>query len=378
MTKIYLIRHAEAEGNLYRRVHGSYDSLLTERGHKQVEALRKRFENIEIDAVYSSDLYRAKATAAAISKPKGLKIHLSRKLREIDLGIWEDRPWGEVERHERECLYLFENSPCEWVLDKAETYEQVIKRMDAKIMEIVKKHVGKSVAVFSHGCAIRSILSKYLVYPLEQLSKIYYCDNTGVALFEIEGRDVKVVYYNDNSHLGDELSYRALLSKTKETLPSRGCLWYRSADLKKEADLYRSFREDAWKSVYGEDADMPDEPFLEEAELMAAEHPMAVTYAMLGDEIIGFIQLDVTRYADQKTGYITFYYMKEDYRDLGLGVQLLGHAVSVFRNLGRKKILLRVSEKNHRALGFYKKYGFKKIGEEEGPRGKLYVMEKKI
>ena len=30
MTTIYLIRHAEAEGNLYRRVHGWYDSLITE------------------------------------------------------------------------------------------------------------------------------------------------------------------------------------------------------------------------------------------------------------------------------------------------------------------------------------------------------------
>ena len=29
MTTIYLIRHAEAEGNLYRRIHGWYDSLIT-------------------------------------------------------------------------------------------------------------------------------------------------------------------------------------------------------------------------------------------------------------------------------------------------------------------------------------------------------------
>ena len=33
MTTIYLIRHAEAEGNLYRRIHGIYDSLITKRGN---------------------------------------------------------------------------------------------------------------------------------------------------------------------------------------------------------------------------------------------------------------------------------------------------------------------------------------------------------
>ena len=43
MGKIYLIRHAEAEGNLYRRVHGWYDSPLTLRGLDQVKALEKRF-----------------------------------------------------------------------------------------------------------------------------------------------------------------------------------------------------------------------------------------------------------------------------------------------------------------------------------------------
>ncbi len=41
MTTIYLIRHAEAEGNLYRRIHGQYDSLVTKRGYKQIAALIK-------------------------------------------------------------------------------------------------------------------------------------------------------------------------------------------------------------------------------------------------------------------------------------------------------------------------------------------------
>ena len=63
MTKIYLIRHAEAEGNLYRLAHGHYDSLITERGYQQIAALRRRFADIPVDAVYSSDLRRAMATA---------------------------------------------------------------------------------------------------------------------------------------------------------------------------------------------------------------------------------------------------------------------------------------------------------------------------
>ena len=56
MTRIYLVRHAEAEGNLYRIAQGQYNSILTDRGWRQVEALRRRFADIRIDAVYASDL----------------------------------------------------------------------------------------------------------------------------------------------------------------------------------------------------------------------------------------------------------------------------------------------------------------------------------
>ena len=67
MTRIYLVRHAQAEGNLYRRAHGSYDSLITPQGYAQIEALKKRFESVHVDVVYTSPRYRARTTAAAIS-----------------------------------------------------------------------------------------------------------------------------------------------------------------------------------------------------------------------------------------------------------------------------------------------------------------------
>ena len=72
MTTIYLIRHAEAEGNLYRIAQGQDDSALTDRGWRQVKALERRFAGVQIDAVYTSDLYRTRATASALYLPRGL------------------------------------------------------------------------------------------------------------------------------------------------------------------------------------------------------------------------------------------------------------------------------------------------------------------
>ena len=82
MTTIYLIRHAEAEGNLYRRAHGWYNSTITDRGYRQIAALAKRFADTKFDAVYSSDRFRTMITALSIYKTHGLPLRIVRALRE--------------------------------------------------------------------------------------------------------------------------------------------------------------------------------------------------------------------------------------------------------------------------------------------------------
>ena len=114
MTRIYLIRHAEAEGNLYRRVQGQYNSLVTERGLEQIKALEERFRDVPIDAVYSSDLYRTKKTASAVYLSHGLPLHTDPGLREVAMGAWEDRPWGLVGREDRQELIYFNANDPRW------------------------------------------------------------------------------------------------------------------------------------------------------------------------------------------------------------------------------------------------------------------------
>ena len=81
MTEIYLIRHGEAEGNLYRRMQGQYDSNLTDLGWKQIAALGERFRDIPLDGVYSSDLSRAMETAAVLCRQNKLPLQVDKRLR---------------------------------------------------------------------------------------------------------------------------------------------------------------------------------------------------------------------------------------------------------------------------------------------------------
>ena len=153
MTTVYLIRHAEAEGNLYRIAHGQYDGLITDRGYQQLRVLKKRFDGVPIDAVYSSDLFRARTTARAIYEPKGLELHLEPAFREIHMGCWEGRPWQELNTAYEEQMFYFNRQLDKFHVEGSETAQQVLDRYIPALKRVAAENDGKTVAVFSHGAA---------------------------------------------------------------------------------------------------------------------------------------------------------------------------------------------------------------------------------
>ena len=108
MTEIYVIRHVQAEGNLYRHMQGHWDGDVTSLGRLQRDALAERFRDIPVDAVYSSDLYRARFTATAVTRyhPQ-LRIREDRRLREINVGPWEAVPFANAVWEQPELFDAF-------------------------------------------------------------------------------------------------------------------------------------------------------------------------------------------------------------------------------------------------------------------------------
>ena len=107
MTEIYLIRHAQAEGNLYRMMQGHWDGSVTALGLKQIDALAERFRTVHVDALYASDLYRTRLTASAITRYHDLPMQLRPALREINVGSWEARFFGDVAYEQPEAMHDF-------------------------------------------------------------------------------------------------------------------------------------------------------------------------------------------------------------------------------------------------------------------------------
>lgn len=345
MTTIYLIRHAEAEGNLYRRVHGWYDSLITDNGYRQIKALEERFRDIPVDAVYSSDLFRTRTTARAIYVPKGLELHTDPGLRELNLGDWEDLTFGEVRHTEPERMSLFNRTDPAWQVENAESFFQLGDRLYGTVRRIAEEHPNQTVALFSHGMALRQFLGKVKDTPAKEWHSMPHGDNTAVSCLTWDGEKFEIQFEMDNSHLPEEIS----------TLARQA--WWRK-DKTKSADVNLWFRPAVW----------PQDQTL---------YPQAgenMTVAMSGDRPVGYFLTDRSRGQEEKVGYIRFLSILPEDRGKGLGVQLIGQCVAEYRGAGRDRLRLHCPADNEGARRFFQKYGFVKIG--EAPEGDL--LEKYI
>ncbi|MBR0208893.1 MAG: GNAT family N-acetyltransferase [Oscillospiraceae bacterium] len=365
MTEIYLIRHTQAEGNVYHAMQGHWDGDVTALGLRQIDALAERFRDVKIDALYSSDLRRAMLTAGAISRYQSLKLHTLYDLREINVGPWEARFFADVlyaQPHEAE---LFLNRADEFYLPGAERYGDVRRRAAAALEAIARENEGKTVAVVSHGVTIRCLLSHMLGKSLNDPT-LPICGNTGVThLFYEDGR-YSIDYINDCSHL-------AALA-----LPE----WSRTPNLRAEAfspaaeaAFYTDCYADAWRFAHGTLEGFSPETYLAAAESHHRADGESVLRFFDGEKVAGMLDVDPQRGERAGYGWISLLYLKEEFRGRGLAVQLLGRALMHFRLRGRRAVRLQAAEDNAAALRFYEKHGFRRLSSESGRFGKLYLME---
>lgn len=301
MTTIYLIRHAEAEGNLYRIAHGHYNSLLTPRGWKQVALVKKRFANVHIDAVYASDLYRTCATATSIFQSHALALHRDSRLREINVGLWEGQTWGDLNREYPEKTRQFSHELFSWEMEGGEAPRAVTARFEEAVREIAGNHPNQTVALFSHGYAIRLLLGKVEGMCHAEIDKSPTGDNTAVSCLEVDGDEITVRFRDDSTHLAE---MNKGVARPTAVQPGARFVPATAEDLNAQFDLH-----------------------LEGGTCLLAYRQ---------DEAIGYLQL----LPEKEAGWIGAIGLLEPWRNMGFGGQLLGQAVMFYRNREQETVYL--------------------------------------
>ena len=366
MTEIYLIRHTQTEGNRFRMFQGFWDGEVSRRGFRQIEALAQRFADIPVDAVYSSDLTRAMLTAEAAARRDRLPIRTDRALRELDIGPWEKQFYGNIAYETPALTDRFMYDAENWYLEGAETFGQVRVRALRELEKIARENDGKTVAVVSHGVTIRCMLSGITGIPLSDVERLPIFRNTAVSKLLWDGQRFSTVFLNDDSHVPDSL-------KSSWTVTSD----LRDAPFRPEEDraYYEGCYADAWMFSHGDLRGFSAASYYAAACRHHRKTPGSVLRIWLGEESAGLVDLDPAREAENNAGWISLLYLEPDFRGKGYGIQLLARAVDYYRRQGRGSLRLLTAESNRNARAFYEREGFRQIGSQNAPAGKLLLME---
>ena len=181
MTTIYIIRHAEAEGNKHRIFHGISDSELTQNGINQAKKVAKSLVKYKIDKIYSSDLKRAYNTAKEFSDITGLDITTTEQLREIDGGLWENLLWTELADQFPDDFYTWEKQPHKHKMPEGESITDLRIRAWKILDKIAYENRGDTVAIFTHGTVIKVLIALITKIDFSQLVNIDWHENTSVT-----------------------------------------------------------------------------------------------------------------------------------------------------------------------------------------------------
>jgi alpha-ribazole phosphatase len=167
MTELILIRHGETDWNLEGRYQGQSDVPLNDHGLRQAHALAERLRGERLDAIYSSDLSRARETAAVLAEATGAPLILDRRLREIDQGRWEGMLFEDIRGRYAEAFQRRKQDPLRVAPPGGETVGQLRQRVLDILKEILRQHPQGRVALVSHGLALALLKVHVGGHPIE-------------------------------------------------------------------------------------------------------------------------------------------------------------------------------------------------------------------
>ena len=185
MTTFLIVRHGQSVANEMGVFAGDTDHSLTPLGHRQAEITAEYIaKNYNVDAVYTSPLCRAKETAEHTSEKLGIKPNAVFGLREISAGDWNNKKFDDLVKEYPEEYGIWLNDIGNSQCPNGENPNDVQKRVIGTLLDIAKENENKTVAVFSHGMAIRCAEAVWQNKDIKDLKDIPWVTNASLTVVE--------------------------------------------------------------------------------------------------------------------------------------------------------------------------------------------------
>ncbi len=154
---LYVLRHGETVWNTERRMQGSRDSDLTERGRAQAVAMgralaRELAREARPTIFLRSPLGRVRETSLIVGRELGLDPAHWRddpRLAELGYGAWEGSSWAEIEAHTPAALETWKADPESYCPPGGESHFDLRRRQAEILAEIIASNTRT--VVVGHG-----------------------------------------------------------------------------------------------------------------------------------------------------------------------------------------------------------------------------------
>ena len=211
MTEIWLVRHGETPWNAERRVQGWEDIDLNQTGIDQARALGRHIKKLgqagqPLDAIYTSDLKRAHATAQTVATEVNLPLNIHPGVRERHFGVLQGLIYDEMDAHAPEAAAVWRSRDPNAELPGGESLGFFHNRVVSAIDEIAALHVGQRVMVVSHGGAM-DIIWRHANQVSLQVPRQAPLLNASLNRLKVSPQGWSVIRWGDVDHLADGMRF---------------------------------------------------------------------------------------------------------------------------------------------------------------------------
>lgn len=200
ITHLFFIRHARSVWNDAGLWQGQADPPLSDGGRSEARRLAERLHHsISFDGLYSSDLKRAHLTATIVGERLGVPVTVDPVWRERGIGCLEGLTTEEIQARYPEVWATRLTGPMD--APGGETYEEVLSRAAQGCNDLLARHAGQTVAVFSHGGMILATLVHLLGLGPIGFTRLVGGRHTAISHVTIEDGHARLDRLNDYAHL---------------------------------------------------------------------------------------------------------------------------------------------------------------------------------
>jgi broad specificity phosphatase PhoE len=206
MLRLFLLRHGQTAMSLANVFCGRrLDPALTAEGAAMAGAFAEAYRDTSWQAIYSSPLLRARATAEPLARTLGLAVQTRVELEELDYGQWDGRSADEVSRDHHVEYERWTADPAWNPPTGGETAIALAQRMTCVIEEIDRAHPDGNVLVVSHKASIRVALCALLGVDVGRFRYRFGCPVGSLSIVEFGAHGPLAATVADRSHLDARL-----------------------------------------------------------------------------------------------------------------------------------------------------------------------------